>query len=132
VYGDWFSSDTRAVIAILKHADIEHDFHLIDTLAQKNMEDDYLSLSPNGHIPMVIQREMKVLSQGCILFEWLVASEPKAAKVFGTEAESEDDTNFKAMSSYFFKELRTNTAKLIRRTAIAKLESEGKVAETLN
>ena len=32
VYGDWFSSDTRAIIAILKHSKIEYDFKLVDCL----------------------------------------------------------------------------------------------------
>ena len=41
VYGDYFSSDTRAILAILKHANIEHEFHLTNTLAQENMTPEY-------------------------------------------------------------------------------------------
>ena len=32
IYGDFFSADTRALIAICQMANIEHNFELIDTL----------------------------------------------------------------------------------------------------
>ena len=124
VYGDYFSSDTRAILAILKHANVDYDFNLINTLTGENTQAEYTAISPNGHIPVLVHNEMKVLSQGSLLFEWLIAAEPGAAEVFAQNADGDDDAGFKAMSSYFFKELRTNTSKLIRRVAIIKFDEE--------
>ena len=53
VYGDYFNSDTRAILAICKHANIQHEFELIDTLAKENLDDSYKKLNPTGHIPML-------------------------------------------------------------------------------
>lgn len=43
--------------------------------------------------------------------------------------EGDEDTNFKALSSYFFKELRANTSKLIRRTAMINIPEQAKKLE---
>ena len=34
VYGDYFNSDTRAILAVCMHANIEHEFKLVDSLAK--------------------------------------------------------------------------------------------------
>ena len=34
VYGDYFNSDTWAILAVCNHANIEHEFKLVDSLAK--------------------------------------------------------------------------------------------------
>ena len=34
IYGDDFSSDTRALLAVLKYANVPHEYILVDTLAK--------------------------------------------------------------------------------------------------
>jgi len=46
LYGDWFSSDTRAVYAILKHAKVDFDFKLKNSLEGENMEAEFTAISP--------------------------------------------------------------------------------------
>ena len=46
LYGDWFSSDSRAVYAILKHAEVEFDFFHKNTLEGENMEKEFTDISP--------------------------------------------------------------------------------------
>ena len=38
IYGDDFSAETRALIAVCKHAGILHKYIIVDTLAKQNME----------------------------------------------------------------------------------------------
>ena len=71
---------------------------------------------------MLVHNGTKVLSQGNLLFEWLLATEEQTATIFETISDQDDEASFKAMSSYFFKELRSNTSKLIKRVAILKLD----------
>ena len=62
VYGDWLSADTRAVVAILKHASVKFEFQLIDTLRNKQHDSTFTQISPGGHIPVFVQNGQKVIS----------------------------------------------------------------------
>ena len=55
VYGDWFSSDMRAVYAILQHSDVDFNFNLIDTLKNEQFSKSFTKISPGGHIPAFIK-----------------------------------------------------------------------------
>jgi len=81
------------------------------------MTPDFLELSPTGHIPLIEKNGTKVLSQGSLLFEWIIGAEQKAGEIFKRH-EDDDDSQMKAMVRYFFKDLRSNTSQLIRRTAL--------------
>ena len=39
LYGDWFNSDTRAIYAMLKHANVDFDWTLVDTLKGENLQE---------------------------------------------------------------------------------------------
>ena len=43
IYGDDFSADTRALLAVCKYANITHQYTLVDTLAKQNLEDPYIT-----------------------------------------------------------------------------------------
>ena len=78
VYGDYFNSDTRAILAICKLANVKHNFQLVDTLTHANLDDNgYKKLNPTGHIPMLMQKKIQVLAPGFVLYEWILkTSEP--------------------------------------------------------
>ena len=37
IYGDYFSSDTRAMIIACKFAEVDHELKLVNTLKQENL-----------------------------------------------------------------------------------------------
>ena len=122
VYGDWFSSDTRATYSILKHSEVDFDFNLIDTLSNKQFEKSFTDISPGGHIPAFKKNGQKVICQGKLLFEWLVKIECQAQTFEPVEKETK--AHLKAMADYFFKETRSATSQLVLRIAHPKLHPE--------
>ena len=82
VFGDYFSSDTRAVLIACKYAGVDYDFKLINTLKQENLEVDFKRINPTGQIPMLVQGRNRVLAPGYTLFEWLLATSEQAERTF--------------------------------------------------
>ena len=121
IYGDMFSSDTRALQAVCVHAQVPHEVEIIDTLAKKNQEQDYLDLNPTGAIPMLIHRQTKVIAPCFQLFEWVLKTSEKAEEIFN---HPEQDLAVTAIQRYFYREMRGNTSQLIRRLAMKILNPE--------
>ena len=48
IYGDYFSSDTRAMLIACKYAEVEHELKLVNTLKQENMASEYKAINPTG------------------------------------------------------------------------------------
>ena len=82
IYGDNFSSDTRALLAVCKYADITHEYVIIDTLAKENEGEHYTSINPTGHIPMLTKGFNQVIAPGFVLFEWILKTNESAAQAF--------------------------------------------------
>jgi len=82
VYGDYFSSDTRAILIACKYAEVEYDFKHINTLKLENVTDEFKRINPTGQIPMLVQGQNRVLAPGFTLFEWLLATSENAERVF--------------------------------------------------
>ena len=53
VWGDYLSSETRTILAIMDLQKIEHDFKLVDTLKEEHKNQDYLKHSFVETIPMI-------------------------------------------------------------------------------
>ena len=53
IYGDDFSSETRALIAVCKHACIPYEYVIVDTLTKQNLLEPYKKLNPRMLIPMI-------------------------------------------------------------------------------
>lgn len=121
IYGDWFNSDTRALVAICEHAGIKHTFELVDTLARKNIEPEYKSLNPSGSIPILTSGVSRVISEGPPLYDWILNTEDAAKKLFH---HPEQERDVAAIQRYFFREVRANTSQLIRRQATKVLAPE--------
>lgn len=82
IYGDMFSSDTRALIAVCKHANITYEYKPVNSLRKENLELEYTQLNPTKQIPMIIDGHNKVIGAAGILQDWVLRTKEEAAKVF--------------------------------------------------
>ena len=115
LYGDYFNSDSRAIYAMLKYADVEFEWTHVDTLKGENFKEPYADICPTGHIPVLSKSGQLVHSQGNLLFEWVMKKEPTVGEALDPQAQ---EVQLRAMHRYFFKDLRNVTSQLIRRTAL--------------
>ena len=76
IYGDYFSADTRALVAMCKMAGIEFTLEMVDTLDGANQHEDYLRKNPTGAVPMLSVGNNNVISQGQVLFDWIIQTSP--------------------------------------------------------
>ena len=53
LYGDYFSADSRAIYAMLKHAGIDFDWTVVNTLKGENLQEPFVDLCPTGHVPVL-------------------------------------------------------------------------------
>jgi len=82
IYGDMFSSDTRALIAVCKYANITHEYKPVNSLKKENLELEYSQLNPTKQIPMIIDGHNKVIGSAGILQDWILRTKEDAARVF--------------------------------------------------
>lgn len=75
IYADPGSGSCRRVSAVIKHLDIEVEEIFIDLLSGENRTDDFLSINPNGMVPvMVIENEHQkkiILSEAAAIMIYL-------------------------------------------------------------
>lgn len=112
VYGDYFSSDTRAVLMACKFAEVDFEFQLINTLKKENQTEEYKRLNPTCSVPMLMQGRNSILAPGFTQFEWLLATNENAERTFHHPDQAQAVS---AISRYFYREVRGNTSQLIRR-----------------
>lgn len=62
LYGDRGSSNTRRVLTVASHLQMDFEFRFVNIFERENQEPDYLSLNPNGTIPTLVDG-------GVVLFE---------------------------------------------------------------
>jgi glutaredoxin len=53
VWGDYFSSDTRTIIAILDYCGINYQFKEVDTFLGEHKEEEYMKVNPTCQIPTI-------------------------------------------------------------------------------
>lgn len=61
VWGDYFNSDTRTLLAILEIAGVAYDFKEVDTFKDDHKKPEYLLHNPAGQIPMITESSYKIL-----------------------------------------------------------------------
>jgi len=54
VYRNYFISDTRTILALLKISQIEYVFEAVDIFEGGHQKASYLEMNPCGTIPMII------------------------------------------------------------------------------
>ena len=121
VHGDYFSADTRALLAICEMADVPVTFQVVDTLEKANMQQEYLRINPTGHIPMLSAGLSRVVAPGYVIFEWILKTNEKAKAMFH---HTEQEAEINALQRYFFREMRGCTSQLIARLALKVLDPE--------
>ena len=74
IWGDYFSQDTRALLAVCEIANADVEFVQVDTLAKQNLTSPFIDMNPNGTIPMLTHGHTKVIGDGEAIFNYLVNS----------------------------------------------------------
>jgi len=65
VWGSYFNSDTRCILAILALTNTPYDFKSVDIFSSefKNREDKYnMTINPSGQIPTIVEGSYKILA----------------------------------------------------------------------
>jgi len=75
LYGDWFNGDSRAIYAILKHADVDFDWTHINMFDQTTIDESFREISPNGYLPVIVAKDSVALLQGLELYDWVLKQE---------------------------------------------------------
>ena len=82
IYGDMFSSDTRALIAICKHAEILYNYQEVNTLKKENFSNEYATLNPTKQIPMIVDGHKQVVGAAGVLHAWVLETRERASSIF--------------------------------------------------
>lgn len=57
LYGNYFNSDTRTIMTLLKISGIEHEYEDVDIFLGKHKDIEFLAKNPCGTIPMVTDQD---------------------------------------------------------------------------
>lgn len=119
VWGDYMSSETRAILAILKLRDIQHGFELVDTFKNEHKKESYIKQSYCETIPMVSNNELKFVG-GEATLRFLKNYYPQVGKeLYPPEMEQNVDRYL----GWFYNKLRPDTQRLIRMIYLPKVQS---------
>ena len=110
IWGDFFSQDTRSLLAICEIAGAEVDFMKVDTMTQQNFQAPFIDLNPNATIPMLTHGHTKVIGDGEAIYNYLVNSCDEVSTHFFHEAQSR---KINEIMAYFMRTIRRITGKLI-------------------
>ena len=72
VWGDFFSSETRTIMTMIRMADLKHEFHEIDQFKGDHKTEDYLKLNPIGTLPTVTEGRFLILGGYIVFLNYLV------------------------------------------------------------
>lgn len=76
LYGNYFNSDTRTVMTLIKISGIEHEFQEVDIFLGKHKDIDYLAKNPCGTIPMLTDQDSQILGNISTFVNYL-STKPK-------------------------------------------------------
>jgi glutathione S-transferase len=62
IFGDYFDADTRALVAICRHAGVEYEFNQVNVLERENEREPYILANQTGSVPMLLLDDFKVIS----------------------------------------------------------------------
>ena len=51
IYGDYFQSETRSILAILDYCGLKYDFNEIDIIQGEHESESYMEINPTGTVP---------------------------------------------------------------------------------
>ncbi|MGC3525904.1 glutathione S-transferase family protein [Pseudomonas aeruginosa] len=67
IYGDRGSSNTRRILTVATHLQIDFEFKLVNLFEGENRNQDYLSLNPNGTIPTLVDGNLTLFEASAIM-----------------------------------------------------------------
>jgi glutathione S-transferase len=118
VWGDYFNSDTRALLAILTIAKVPHAVEKVNMLNEEHRKESYLTQNPSGQIPMITEGPYKVIGGGNTLINYLVNAHKPVAQALYPE---EDRAEAEKYLSWFQSKMRPETQRLVRMIVPAKV-----------
>ena len=62
IYGDYFQSETRSILAILDYCGLKYEFNEIDIIQGEHESESYMEINPTGTVPTL--REGNILLIG--------------------------------------------------------------------
>ena len=118
VYGDYFNSDTRAIIGILKFAKIPHAFEEVNIFQEDQKKPAYLAINPSGQIPMVSEGQFKIIGGGNNLITYVMNAHKNVSDLLYPE---ECKAEVEKYLNWFLSKMRPETQRLIRMIVPAKV-----------
>ena len=118
VYGDYFNSDTRTLLGILKISQVAHSFQEVKMLKEEHRQPSYLAQNPSGQIPMITEGQFKIIGGGNTFINFLVNSHKPVAEHLYPEALRPEVEKF---LNWFQSKMRPETQRLIRMIVPAKV-----------
>lgn len=72
VYGDFFSPETRTLMAMIQMGGIPHNFHPVDQFKGDHKKEEYLKLNPTGSLPTLTEGRFLVLGGYIVFLNYLM------------------------------------------------------------
>ena len=111
IWGDYFSQDTRALLAIRDMAQAQDvEFIQINTLTKENFKSPFIDQNPNATIPMLTHGQTKVIGDAESIFNYIVNTNDRVSDKFFHEAQAK---KIGEILTYFTRTVRRTTSKLI-------------------
>ena len=116
IWGDYFSQDTRALLAIRDMAEAGNvEFIQINTLNKENLQSPFIDQNPNATIPMLTHGHTKVIGDAESIFNYIVNTDERVSDKFFHEEQAK---KISEILSYFTRTVRRTTSKLIQAVVV--------------
>lgn len=111
VWGDYFNSETRTVLAILSIAGVPHSLEEIDQFRGDLKKESYLAMNPSGQIPMISEGMFKILGGSNTLMAYLCNSQQRIKdKLYHQENRQEIEKHL----AWFQSRMKPTSTRLIK------------------
>ena len=72
VYGDYFTSETRTLMNIIKLGDVKCEFTEVDLFKGDHKKEQYLKLNPTGSLPTISEGRFLIIGGYIVFVNYLV------------------------------------------------------------
>lgn len=111
VYGDFFSTETRTLMTIIKMGDVKHEFTEMDQFKGDHKKEQYLKLNPTGSLPTITEGRFLIIGGYLVFINYLVKHHEKIqAKLYSPDVKPQVDR----ILLWFQSIMRVCSQKLIR------------------
>ena len=71
IWGDYFTPETRTIVAILQMCSIKFEFHSVDQFKGEHKKEEYLAMNPTGSIPTLTEGRFLILGGYLVFLNYL-------------------------------------------------------------